>query len=269
MTADYLPPPVLLLGDVHGDAGWFRLVCDKAERLGVDTILQLGDFGYWEHRDGGAFLDSCSDALAERSLDCIWIDGNHENHTVLRRNYGPEGDRHEAAPGGFWRIRPRLFYAPRGLRWEWHGATFVAAGGAYSIDKAYRVEGSSWWPEETLTDAEVEAIIGDGSKVDVVVAHDAPVLAEGVMGPQTVGDKDSWPESKNNRVRVQRIVDRLRPKLLVHGHYHHRNSTHVGDTRVEGFGRDGDPDALGLLDLATLRIHPAHTGAVGNPRTAS
>jgi hypothetical protein len=90
----------------------------------------------------------------------------------------------------------------------------------------------------------------------VVVTHDAPWGAANVIGYETVGDKDDYPDSAANRKRVAAICDIVKPKLLVHGHYHHRNSTVYKSSRVEGFGRDGDATgALAVLDLDTLLVH--------------
>lgn len=248
---------VLLLGDVHGDAQWFSLACSVAKTLDCPMILQLGDFGYWEHVDRGReFLDACSESLEHHGLVCWWVDGNHENHEVLRLNYGPGGGRHNPTETGFWKIRNRLAYAPRGHRWTWGAHSFLALGGAYSIDKNHRTEGASWWPEETITDDEVTTCI-EGGPVDVLVCHDAPASAVGAIPIQGTWDrqKDNWPESRANREQVQRVVDAVRPHLVVHGHYHHRNTETLRDgTRIEGFGRDGDPASMGVLDLDDLTV---------------
>jgi hypothetical protein len=219
---------ILLAGDVHGEAPWFGHLAEVAEAADVDAIVQLGDFGYWEHRPGGGrYLRHVAERLAAKGL---WCDG-------------------------FWTIRPNLFYAPRGLRWTWAGVRFLAMGGAYSIDKRYRVEGESWWPEETITEGEVVQAC-EGGPVDVLLAHDAPWGAEGVMGEETVGDKDSFPESEANRRRLRAVVDAVTPSLLVHGHYHHRNTTQLNGCRIEGLGRDGSgPDGWMLLDLADVTPH--------------
>lgn len=267
-------PRILLLGDVHGDPYWFGHACHVAQRLNCHTILQLGDFGYWEHAPpGGEFLDRCAEHLQETDRTCIWVDGNHENHTVLRETYGPGGFFHQIIDSGFWRIRERLSYAPRGHRWTWLNHTFLACGGAYSIDKRYRQEGMSWWPEETITEDEMRACI-DGGPTDVLVSHDAPDGAPGVIPAEGTWDrqKDNWPESLENRKRLARIVKHTKPQLVVHGHYHHRNSTvmNMGShrTRVEGFGRDGDPSALGVLFLDDLSVVGAYNQALSEGGTS-
>lgn len=238
---------ILLLGDVHGASGWLRLAISAANALGVTHILQLGDFGFWPHYPSGQeFLRKTQNTLDENGVELWWIDGNHENHDWLS-----EVNRSE---DGFWRDG-NITHIGRGSRWEWGGRTFLGCGGAYSIDKPYRREGESWWAGETITEADLMRC--SGPMVDVLATHDAPVDAMNIMGPGTVGDKDSYPESFANRQAVAALVVDVCPSLLVHGHYHHRNTTTArnGATRVEGFGRDGDAlGSMAVLDLTDLSV---------------
>jgi hypothetical protein len=235
---------ILLLGDVHGRSGWLKLAIRTADALGISRILQLGDFGFWPHYGSGKdFLRTAQDSLARYDIELWWVDGNHENHDWLAEQ--PRDD------GGFWRAG-NIVHIGRGARWEWSGRTFLGCGGAYSIDKPYRIEGESWWAGETITEADLLRCAGP--PVDVLVTHDAPWGASNVIGPTTVGDKDDYPESAANRKRVAALCDSVQPDLLVHGHYHYRNTTNYNTTRVEGFGRDGDIDSVGVLDLSDLSV---------------
>jgi predicted phosphodiesterase len=264
---------VMFLGDTHGNIGWLSHAYKRADQLGCQVIVQCGDFGYWEHTDEGAdYLDRASKMADFHEIPLVWIDGNHENHAVLRANYAPGCARHEPTAEGFWLIRPDVAYAPRGLVWTWSDVTFLALGGAYSIDKEYRRPGSSWWPEETITEAEVYAAIGDGQVVDVMVCHDAPAGCPGTIPGDGTWDrkKDAWPESLANRERVKAVMKVRRPKLLVHGHYHHRNSQNYEGVQVEGLGRDNDPQSIHVVQLADLSCSdqsseptPTTSGSIG------
>jgi Icc-related predicted phosphoesterase len=263
------PVKVLFVGDTHANLNWTRFVIDSAKRLDADVIVQVGDFGYWEHTEHGRkFLDAVNEALAEADLDLIWIDGNHENHTVLRLNYGPGGNFHDPTPDGFWRIRERVFHAPRGSRWTWHGRRFLACGGAYSIDRNWRRPGESWWPEETIDDEDVRRCI-EGGQADVMVTHDTPAGVRGHMGWATAGDKDNYPESMANRTQLRKVFDVAMPTLLVHGHYHHRNTTRLGGCRIEGLARDDDGESMLLVDLADDLGHIDHETPIVDRREST
>lgn len=246
MTADDSgPTAVLVAGDTHGDLGWIKVLVREAAAQDCSLILQVGDFGYWEHAGRGRdFLDRAEALLEKAGIDLWWIDGNHENHTLLRAMYQPRDD-------GLCEVRPHILYVPRGHRWTWQGVTFLGLGGAFSVDKRWRIEGESWWPEETITEGDVHRAT-EGGAVDVVVSHDCPWGID-CMGSETVGDKDAWPESEANRRRLLAVVNEVKPRLLFHGHYHHRHTATLTGrdfaTRIEGLGRDGDPASFVVLNL--------------------
>lgn len=237
---------VLFLGDTHGNARWLNMVFETAAGNEIDAIFVVGDFGYWEHQEGGAeFLDVVQELAVESGIDLYWLDGNHENHPLLREKYTETDDR------GFILIRPNVFYAPRGHRWTWDGIRFMSLGGATSIDKRWRTEGVSWWPEEDLTQAEVDAALADPTPVDILLTHDKPLLSDPQWGQRPV-----YEELLANQEKVQQVVDALTPRLLIHGHLHHRYTHDMADrndhvTRVVGLNCDGAhfPDTHMVIDL--------------------
>lgn len=252
---------ILLVGDSHGNDMFFQDMCETAVRLDCDVLFQVGDFGYWEHYpEGGFYLDACAQHLETAGIDGYWLDGNHENHPMLWNRYGPGGPDHNPTFDGFWEIRPGLNYAPRGHRWTWGGVDFLSIGGAYSVDKPYRKKGSSWWPEETITDDDVDRC--GTSKVDVILSHDSPWQVD--IPSLRAFDKNQYPGSRRNREQLERVVKNVRPYFLVHGHYHERYSTHytwpVGQSedgrevlwhkvQIEGLGHD-----MGLYQDAYVSI---------------
>jgi hypothetical protein len=213
----------------------------------------------------------------------VFVDGNHDNIALLRRSYTG------ADAAGFIRVRDRLSYAPRGLRWTWDGVRFAALGCAYSVDKAWRLKeealaqakvdrrndyrlragapvrpestaGTMWFPDGEITDEEAAAMVEAGGDVEVLVTHDKP------RGSAPGWDRKDFADCMPNQDRISRVAAAVRPRLLVHGHLHHRYTDHVrvdGDRwmRVEGLGADDGArkevsnwrpeDAWLLLDTAT------------------
>jgi hypothetical protein len=256
MTRSSEPRRLLVAGDVHGDAAWFDALCRRAQDLGCDAVLQLGDFGYWPHLPGGAkFPRRVSSCATRFDLDVYWIDGNHENHAALRAL--------RTGDGGAIEIADRCWYLPRGHRWTWGGMRFGALGGAFSIDWRSRRPGSSWWPEEVTTAEDVEAL-GSGA-LDVLVAHDAPagVPLQGLALPEI-----DQVRSDEVRALVAAAVKATMPKLVLHGHWHRRHSFELtwpvggggalewAHTQVEGLASNVEHDhrAWGVLDLDPLRF---------------
>lgn len=234
------PTSLLVAGDWHGDPVHAMYCFEQALNNNVDAIFQVGDFGFWEHMpNGGSFLDVVSTLAVENDMPCYWIDGNHESHTLLRALYGPGGRKHKMTPEGFWEIRPGLFYVPRGTRWVWNGAHLMGLGGAYSVDKDYRLAreqgiasprwgwtweharvhpatgpNTMWWPEEELTDDEVAVALADPTPLDVLFTHDKPRAAAPKWNRKNI--LECFP----NQDKIQTVVNALKPKLLVHGHLH-------------------------------------------------
>lgn len=233
-----------MAGDVHGDEGWAEKLCKAARQQSCSQIAQVGDFGYWEHTAAGReYLDRWSDLCDEYGLNLTWLDGNHENHTLLRSKYEVHPDL------GWAKIREHVYYASRGARWRWDDVSFLALGGAYSIDKNWRKPGMSWWPEELITSEEAE-LAASGGYADVMLTHDCP-LGVDVLGSHHDNDFRLFPESQRNRQYLLDVVKKVRPQYLFHGHYHVRNrdrltfpydtddgSMRWHETRIEGLGCD-------------------------------
>ena len=97
--------------------------------MGITTIIQVGDFGYWP--DSGNFLYVVETACEKFGVDVWFIDGNHEHFTSFNRDvqaaqvaFGvSEGNRDpvELAPG--------FVYLPRGSRIEVAGRSVACVGG--------------------------------------------------------------------------------------------------------------------------------------------
>jgi Calcineurin-like phosphoesterase len=153
------PRRIVVAGDWHGDEEWAVSVIRRVPHLlageSQRVILHLGDFGIWPDRQGKMYLDRVSGALAEAGAELWFVDGNHEDFAQLDKldeNPGPDGRV---------TVVPRVRHLPRGYRWNWHGLTWLACGGAVSLDRAVRTEGVDWWPEEEIT-AGQEAAISSG-----------------------------------------------------------------------------------------------------------
>lgn len=217
---------VLIAGDTHGDIAHVRYLIRTAVKQGIRHIVQVGDFGYWPHME--PFHERVNGLAAGESITFAWLDGNHENFDALEANVDTTAPMPQP-------MASHLTYLPRGCTWTWDGCRFMALGGAYSIDKEYRTEGRSWWPQELLTREQVETAM-DRGPVDVLLTHDAPDGVCPIVTPDYKGDFTS----QGNRKAVLAVLEAVTPRLLVHGHYHHRYSGRLNGTQVEGLGRDGD-----------------------------
>lgn len=244
------PARVLVAGDWHGNTHRGVGVIQSAGIRGIPVVLQLGDFGFWvPGANSDAYLDTLNAACEEYGVELLWVDGNHEDHRTL--NSLPLNDI------GVRPIREHITHLPRGFRWTWHRRRWMSLGGAHSVDKHMRKEGRSWWPEEYLSDADIDRAVG-GGPVDVIVAHDCPDRVD-IPGLAPDG---FWPaaqiaDAEAHRFLVGKVVDATKPGILFHGHYHRRyNAVRTlpsgGQTAIIGLGDDSSStrDNVRLLNLA-------------------
>lgn len=198
---------ILIFGDSHMDTNNLFNVIDYADTRGCKTLLSVGDYGYWPHiEEGREFLKRISDELIERDMEIHFIKGNHDNHEYLEQFSGME----------IAEVSPRMFFRPNMTTWVWGNYTFCSVGGAYSIDGYKRTFGKDKWPNEEISNSDVYTSIG--VKADIIISHDCP---------ETV-DIDDYLENKRDpmtyghRMKLQSIVDEIKPQYVIHGHYHER-----------------------------------------------
>lgn len=85
---------VLIVGDTHDDASFVANIHKVARLEQVDTIIQLGDFGF-------GFSDNMLASIAawldrDENHEWYWIDGNHDEHNYIEQEI--IGDRYVGPP---------------------------------------------------------------------------------------------------------------------------------------------------------------------------
>ena len=135
---------IYLTGDTHGRFERIGAFCDKMQTDRDDILIILGDAGINFHADARDNLRK--EYLARLPITLFCIHGNHERRPESLDVY----DEREWHGGQvFTEDRyPNILFAKDGEIYDLDGQKAIAIGGAYSIDKAWRVEGRSWWPDE-------------------------------------------------------------------------------------------------------------------------
>lgn len=249
------PRRIVVAGDWHGNEEWAvsvirrvpTLLAGESQRL----ILHLGDFGIWPDKAGRVYLDRVSEALAQAGAELWFVDGNHEDFDRL-----DQLDRKPAADGRVV-VAPRIMHLPRGHRWTWHGLTWLACGGAVSLDRAVRIEDLDWWPQEEITTAQ-EVAISNSGHADVMVCHDCPSgVAHTFAHPPPDWAPEDLARNDAHRRRLQRIVDAVMPAYLMHGHLHRAYQRTCdfgyGPVKVTGLDADNRLRNFAALDVTTMR----------------
>lgn len=139
-----------LVGDIHAGFDIFiSKIYSQIKQNRADIIFQLGDFGIYPT----LFPEDLCGKLFD--IPIYFIDGNHEEFRYLKK-LCENGLKHN---DGTYEIYPNIFYVPRGTVLKFGKEIIGCIGGANSIDKYYRKEGYDWFPEEEITDQDVENAI--------------------------------------------------------------------------------------------------------------
>lgn len=218
---------IAFAGDWHGNTGWATEMIRSVSLRGVATIIHTGDYGF---TFSPAYVDAVEAALADGRMRLLFVDGNHDDHGLL--------DALDRDEEGLAILSEHQRHIPRGHRFVIGETTFLGLGGAVSVDRYMRTKGRFWWPTELITYEQLQKAEA-GGPVDVMVTHDCP-LGVDIPGLQPFG----WPqdlliESAANRHTVRRVVDKVQPRWLIHGHYHRAYQADLHGTHVIGLNCDG------------------------------
>ena len=203
-------------GDTHGSIDFEKLV-DFANQFGdqltkEDYLMICGDFGViWtdtqdpEEKFLLTWLDSCP-------WTTLFIDGNHENHPRLATF--PEV---EILGGRAHQISETVYHIMRGEIIEIENLKLLCIGGADSHDKHFRTEGESWWPQERITEEDVENarknLARYDNTVDFVISHSLPRAIQFKIFPYMKPTRSSY-------MLEQMYYDIDINKAWLSGHYH-------------------------------------------------
>lgn len=229
-------------GDWHGNTAHAVAMIQEARKRGCEKILHVGDFGY---HFAPHYLNGIKRELGD-DMQLWFVDGNHENFYKLYTYGLTEDGRRE--------LRPNVFHLPRGYRWKWNDTTFLAMGGAVSVDKQDRAPHAEWWPQEEITLKDAYSIFNsEDVHADVMVCHDVP---EGVDIPNIQGNPMGWPEdvlaqAQRHRQTLRTIVDEVKPSQIFCGHYHIRHTAFLHgddyDATVDILHCDGHPAKYNMM----------------------
>ncbi len=188
---------ILIVGDVHNMFGNLNILLNRKK---PDILIACGDFGYWPGERG---IKELYQIKVPKGCKVLWCDGNHENHWALRDRKKDE-------------IVPNVIYMPRGSTYTLpDGRVIMFMGGAHSIDKHLRVVGVDWFPEETITQRDMQNL--PDIVVDIFITHTCPAeLVPKILKHHRFDGKDYEPSNQ----ALSTLWDIYKPKLWFFGHWH-------------------------------------------------
>ena len=168
---------VYCIGDIHGRIpSVFDSLKDEAEKEGKEiALILLGDVG--ANYYGGQRDSYFKEQLNKIGVHMYCLRGNHEKHPKDVPNMRIVFDGYVKNVVYWEEEYPNIKYLIDGADYQFNNITCLALGGAYSVDKWYRLErGWMWFANEQIAEADMEMIEAEtaGNFYDVVLSHTCP-----------------------------------------------------------------------------------------------
>lgn len=168
---------VYFMGDMHGLLDPLVVCIEKYMPTSEDTLVLLGDVGVNYY--GGRRDNILKAIMNDIGIEMLCIHGNHERRPTRELGYIAK----EWNGGLVW-YEPEysnLLFAKDGEIYDLNGLKYLVIGGAYSVDKYYRLaHGYGWWSDEQPSDA-VKAYVErqiQEKEFDIVLSHTCPYKYE-------------------------------------------------------------------------------------------
>lgn len=206
-------------GDTHGDFSRFIYFSSRVKPTKDDVMVVLGDAGlnyYMGKKD-----ETTKQFVSGFPFTTFCIHGNHEMRPANLPGYITK----EYCGGKVWYEEkyPNILFAKDGEIFSFGGRECIVIGGAYSVDKYYRLAmGWNWFKDEqpsNETKAYVEEQLGRRNyKIDIVLSHTCPLSYE----PTEVFLKglDQSTVDKSTEEWLGKIEAKLSYRKWLCGHYH-------------------------------------------------
>lgn len=229
---------LLILGDIHGSIKDIQRVNEFCNYKNINAVIQVGDFGL-------GFRDPCPVETAVISHTRPWFTclGNHDNW-IKYNGYQNQSLK------TFMRAETYTFKNYPHYR-------FVFFGGTESVDSHNRLDGVTWWAEETPSALDFDLLYETLNKPipTIVISHDAPTKAH-PFEYQNYGlvNKANVPINHTSST-LQKLFDNLdhKPEYWFFGHHHEFYHKSLQGTQFYCCGLAGQAF---LLDLKTMCVHP-------------
>jgi len=183
----------MVCGDIHGRWSYLNDIINKKH---PDIILQCGDFGFFPR------LFPHKNKIKNGKCKIYWCDGNHEDHWAIK-----DLKDNEVASNVFYMKRGNTLILP-------DGKTVLFMGGADSIDKNTRIIGCDWFPDEVITQSDVNNLLN--IKIDIIISHTLPKEFDLIINNKWLMEKLRDP----SRMALSYLLDKYRPSLWYFGHFH-------------------------------------------------
>lgn len=209
-----------ITGDTHRDFERIAEFCYENGTKEEDVMIILGDAGinYWCDVSDQILKEE----LSEIPITFFCVHGNHEERPL------ESGADYEEKKwqGGIVYVEekyPNILFAKDGEIYDFHGKSVMAIGGAYSVDKYYRIANELPWfeteqPDDRIKEYVEEQLEKRNWKVDIILSHTVPLECEPTWAFLPTIDQSTV--DKSTEEWLQTIYNRTEFEQWFAGHYH-------------------------------------------------
>ena len=164
-------------GDIHGSKFEIVRLCKRYNLTRDDIIVILGDAGI--NYSGDERDMELKEVFSRLKPTIFCIHGNHE----IRPANIPTYTTKEWNGGTVWyeETYPNILFAKDGEIFDIEGIKHLVIGGAYSVDKFYRItRGYGWWADEQPSEETKEYVERQVKEkdFDIILSHTCPYKYE-------------------------------------------------------------------------------------------
>lgn len=224
---------IFITGDKHGDFSFLEQFCKKANTSKNDILIILGDAGlnyyvsnYCDETDKNIKYKLSKGAktnlkkINDFPITLLCIQGNHEARPELIKNY--KNKKWNNGIVFYYKDVPNILFATNGEKYIINKKEYFVIGGAYSVDKYYRLQtNNNWFPEEQLFPTEkekIEKIIEKNNKTDIVLSHTCPYKY--IPRELFLSQIDQSTVDNSMEFWLDTIEEKLNYQKWYFGHYH-------------------------------------------------
>ena len=166
---------IYITGDKHGDYSDVFEFCYKFKTTRDDVLIILGDAGINYYLDDRDYI--LKNSLLQLPITLFCVHGNHEERPENINSY--KMNKFNGGIVYYEEDYPNILFAKDGEIYNFNGNDTLVVGGAYSVDKDYRlIMGYNWYSSEQPNDEiknRVRNILKEcNNKVDVILSHTCP-----------------------------------------------------------------------------------------------
>lgn len=166
---------IYITGDKHGNYSDIFYFCNKYKTSINDIMIILGDAGINYYLDNRDYI--LKEKLKELPITLFCIHGNHEE-----RPYNISTYKTKLFKSGivyYEEEYPNILFAKDAEIYDFNNNKTLVIGGAYSIDKNFRlIMGYNWYKSEQPNNeikSEVKKVLKDNNyKIDIILSHTCP-----------------------------------------------------------------------------------------------